>query len=276
MARSQIENRNFLAPTGFQFNLKRSPKVAFFCNEANIPDLNLGVAIQANYLRDIPTPGDKIEFGDLSLRFLVDENLENYLELQDWIRGLGYPESVQEFRDLAADGIVKGPYVKDRQNIYSDGTLQILSSNLVEGLLRNHFKNIKLSIFSDLLGSCRALCKNEKGIVSILGTGSNSCYYDGNEINMQIKSLGYLLGDEGSGYALGRVFLKKYLRGELNDRISKKFNDKYAIRNNNYKILYEKNSNKIIANFARFINENKDNKIINDLIFNHFEVKFYS
>jgi hypothetical protein len=131
MTRSQIENRNFLAPTGFKFNLKRSPKVAFFCNEANIPDLNLGVAIQPNYLRDIPTPGDKIDFGDLTLRFLVDENLENYLELQDWIRGLGYPESVQEFRDLAAEGIVKGPYAKDRQNIYSDGTLQILSSNLV-------------------------------------------------------------------------------------------------------------------------------------------------
>ena len=131
MARSQIENRNFLAPTGFQFNLKRSPKVAFFCNEANIPDLTLGVAIQPNYLRDIPTPGDKIEFGDLSLRFLVDENLENYLEIQDWIRGLGYPEEVQEFRDLASEGIVKGPYARDRQNIYSDGTLQVLSSNLV-------------------------------------------------------------------------------------------------------------------------------------------------
>jgi hypothetical protein len=131
MARSQIENRNFLAPTGFQFNLKRSPKVAFFCNEANIPDLNLGVAIQPNYLRDIPTPGDKIDFGDLSLRFLVDENLENYMEIQNWIRGLGYPESVQEFRDLAAESIVKGSYVKDRQNIYSDGTLQILGNNLV-------------------------------------------------------------------------------------------------------------------------------------------------
>ena len=131
MARDQIENRNFLAPTGFQFNLQRSPKVAFFCNEANIPDLTLGVAIQPNYLRDIPTPGDKIEFGDLSLRFLVDENLENYLELQDWIRGLGYPESVQEIRDLASEGVVKGPYVNDKHNIYSDGTLQILSNNLV-------------------------------------------------------------------------------------------------------------------------------------------------
>ena len=131
MSRSQIENRNFLAPTGFKFNLKRSPKVAFFCNEANIPDLNLGVAIQPNYLRDIPTPGDKIEFGDLTLRFLVDENLENFMEIQNWIRGLGYPEEVQEFRDLSAEGIAKGSYAKDRQNIYSDGTLQVLSSNLV-------------------------------------------------------------------------------------------------------------------------------------------------
>jgi len=128
---SQIENRNFLAPTGFRFNLKRSPKVAFFCNQANIPDLNLGIAIQPNYLRDIPTPGDKIEFGDLTLRFLVDENLENFMEIQNWIRGLGYPESVQEFRDLEAEGLLQGRYKNDRQNIYSDGTLQILNNNLV-------------------------------------------------------------------------------------------------------------------------------------------------
>ena len=128
---SQLENRNFLAPTGFKFNLKRSPKAAFFCNQANIPDLNLGEATQPTYLRDIPTPGDKISFGDLSLRFLVDENLENYMELQNWIRGLGFPESIQEFRDFESKAVLKGNFKKDRQNIYSDGTLQILSSNLV-------------------------------------------------------------------------------------------------------------------------------------------------
>ena len=128
---SQIENRNFLAPTGFKFTLKRSPGVAFFCNQANIPDLNLGIAIQPNYLRDIPTPGDKVEFGDLTLRFLVDESLENFMEVQKWIRGLGYPEEVQEFRDLEKSGLVQGNYTNDRQNVYSDGTLQILNSNLV-------------------------------------------------------------------------------------------------------------------------------------------------
>ena len=132
MARaSQIENRNFLSPTGFKFVLNRSPKVAFFCNQANIPDLFLGVTSQPNYLRDIPTPGDKIEFGDLSLRFLVDENLENFMEIQNWIRGLGYPESVQEFRNLEAEGLTQGRYIQDKQNIYSDGTLQVLNSNLV-------------------------------------------------------------------------------------------------------------------------------------------------
>jgi hypothetical protein len=131
MSSGQPQNRNFLSPTGFKFSLKRAPKVAFFCNSANIPDLNLGIAIQPSYLKDIDTPGDKIVFGDFSLRFLVDEDLENYMEIQNWIRGLGYPEEVQEFRDLNKSGIAKGNYLNDRQNIYSDGTLQVLTSSSV-------------------------------------------------------------------------------------------------------------------------------------------------
>ena len=95
-----LDNRNFLSPTGFKFSLKRSPAAAFFCNQANIPSLDLGVAVQSSYLKDIDIPGDKIQFGDLTIRFLVDEDLVNYMELQNWIRGLGYPESVSEFYDL--------------------------------------------------------------------------------------------------------------------------------------------------------------------------------
>ena len=123
-------------------------------------------------------------------------------------------------------------YKIDEIIYYGAGINNKETSDLVEGLLRNHFKNTQIDVSSDLLGSCRALCKNEKGIVSILGTGSNSCYYDGNEINMQINSLGYLLGDEGSGYSLGRSFLKKFLRNELNDKISRNFEDNYQIRKN--------------------------------------------
>ena len=124
-----LDNRNFLSPTGFKFSLKRSPAAAFFCNQANIPSLDLGVAVQTSYLKDIDIPGDKIQFGDLTIRFLVDEDLVNYMELQNWIRGLGYPESLSEFDDLEKEAI--GSVVPDGDNIYSDGTLQILSSNLV-------------------------------------------------------------------------------------------------------------------------------------------------
>ena len=126
-----IDNRNFLAPTGFKFSLKRSPGVAFFCNQANIPSLDLGIASQPSYLKDIDVPGDKIQFGDLTLRFLVDEDLVNYMEIQNWIRGLGYPESLQEFNELEKEAVLPSNYGRVGDNIYSDGTLQILSSNLV-------------------------------------------------------------------------------------------------------------------------------------------------
>ena len=63
---NQIKNRNFLSPTGFKFVLNRAPKVSFFGNEANIPALNLGIAEQPTYLRDIPLPGDNIQFEDFN------------------------------------------------------------------------------------------------------------------------------------------------------------------------------------------------------------------
>jgi hypothetical protein len=133
MARSaldnQIQNRNFLAPVGFKFTLNRAPKVAFFSNSANIPDISLGVAIQPNYLNDIPVPGDKMEFGDFTLRFLVDENLENYLEIQHWMRGLGFPESLKEIYDWQNTNEKFEQPSRSQMNLYSDGTLIILNSN---------------------------------------------------------------------------------------------------------------------------------------------------
>ena len=126
-----LSNRNFLSPVGFKFSLKRAPGVAFFCNQANIPSLDLGIAEQPTWLKNIDVPGDKIQFGDLSLRFLVDEDLVNYMELQRWIRGLGYPEDMDEFRKIEGEAVMPGNFGNSGDQIYSDGTLQILSSNLV-------------------------------------------------------------------------------------------------------------------------------------------------
>ena len=125
-----IENRNFLSPVGFKFALKRSPAAAFFCNQANIPAIDLGVAEQPSYFKNIPLPGDKLEFGDLQLRFLVDEDLVNYMEIQNWMRGLGFPEELTQYKELKEQNIL-GPMGKATDDVTSDGTLQILSSNLV-------------------------------------------------------------------------------------------------------------------------------------------------
>lgn len=127
----QIENRNFLSPVGFKFLLARAPKLAYFTNAVNLPGISLGYAEQASYLRMIPVPGDMMQFNDFTLRFLVDENLENYLEIQNWIRGLGFPDSLKEIYNLQQEETPMGQRTVPSQemNIYSDGTLQILTSS---------------------------------------------------------------------------------------------------------------------------------------------------
>ena len=126
--RNQVKNKNFLNPTGFKFILNRAPKVTFFSNQANIPGLNLGTAEQATYLTDIPVPGDKLQFQDLNLRFLVDEDLENYLEIQHWLRGLGFPDRLKEIYDWQRSNpnAPSGPL-----NYTSDGTMNVLTSSNV-------------------------------------------------------------------------------------------------------------------------------------------------
>jgi len=125
----QIENRNFLSSLGFKFTLNRAPKVAFFSNTANIPAITLGVAMQPSYTTDIPVPGDKMDFEDFTLRFLVDENLENYMEIQNWMRGLGFPESLQQIYDWQTTNEVFEQPSNSQMNLYSDGTLLVLNSN---------------------------------------------------------------------------------------------------------------------------------------------------
>ena len=122
---NQIQNRNFLAPVGFKFTLAKYPKVDFFSNSARIPEITLGTAIQPSYLKDIDVPGEKLNYGDFSLTFLVDENLENFSIIHKWMKRLGFAQSTQDYKTLTTndDG------VQDGKEAFSDGTLQILNSN---------------------------------------------------------------------------------------------------------------------------------------------------
>ena len=124
----QIQNRNFLSGVAFKFNLAKFPKVDFFSNSAIIPVLNLELAQQSSYLKNIAVPGERLTYGDFTLRFLVDENMENYKSVYDWLTGLGFPETTKEFADIIKDSDGQ----TDPKEAFCDGTLRILNSNYRE------------------------------------------------------------------------------------------------------------------------------------------------
>ena len=127
LVKTEVQNRNFLQPQGFRFQVARAPKVTFFGNAVNIPGMTLRTTVQTTPgLKDIPLPGEILDFEDLNLRFLVDEDLQNYQEVQNWMRGLGFPESLQEIYDLQNENSVLSR--EKTMNIYSDGTLTILDA----------------------------------------------------------------------------------------------------------------------------------------------------
>ena len=162
----------------------------------------------------------------------------------------------------------------ERISYYGAGINNLQAKSIVEKSIKNHFLNTEVDVFSDLLGSCRALCKDKKGVVSILGTGSNSCYFDGNQIKNKINSLGYLLGDEGSGYVLGKSFLKKHLRNEFPNNLSISFNDNFNIKENFLRDIYKGDSYNMISEISKFIYTVKKEKIINKLLIDHFTYYF--
>ncbi len=124
----QLSNRNNLSPTGFKFSLAKYPKIDFFSNTAVIPEINLGVAVQPTYLKDIPIPGDKLSFGDFSLNFMVNEDMENYLLVYNWLRAFGYPESAVEYQQLLEED-ENSMGVQTAISGMSDGSLLIYNSN---------------------------------------------------------------------------------------------------------------------------------------------------
>ena len=124
----QIANRNFLSGVGFKFNLTKFPKVDFFSNSARIPELSLELTQQASYLKNIDVPGERLSYGDFTLRFLVDENMENYQSIYDWLTGLGFPETTKEFAEIIKDKDGQ----RDPKEAFCDGTLRILNSNFRE------------------------------------------------------------------------------------------------------------------------------------------------
>jgi glucosamine kinase len=159
---------------------------------------------------------------------------------------------------------------------YGSGCSSKDKQRTVKNALAPFFPQADLFISHDLLASARAVCGKNKGIACILGTGSNTCLYDGENIVANNPSLGFLLGDEGSGGDLGRELIKYYQYGELPKEIEEKFETQYKM--NRQKLLDEvystKHPNAYCASYSTFVNENKSNPVIKQMIEERMEEFF--
>lgn len=120
----QPEQLNYLRPLGFKFIIQSLPKVTYFCQSASIPTISMGNAIQSTPFVDAPVPGDKLVFGDLSIKFMIQEDMSNYLELFNWINALGFPVSREQYASFIRAQTSK-PKGKEE---YSDSSLLVLGS----------------------------------------------------------------------------------------------------------------------------------------------------
>jgi hypothetical protein len=137
---NQPTNLNFLGQNGFRFAIKRLPAVNYFCQSVSIPSVSIGAIESPTPLAFVPRPGDRITFDPLFVKFKVDENLANYIEIFNWIEGLGHPEDLLQTRDLSRR--IKNEQVGSRPigsatTFVSDATLSILTSN------KNYNKTVK-------------------------------------------------------------------------------------------------------------------------------------
>ena len=116
------DNKNFLSPLNFKFQIKKCPHVNFFIQKVNIPDITLVAPVFPNPMVKIPVPGEHIDYGKFQISWKVDEDLTNYLEIHNWIKALGKPEDFEKTAKIYEKPIYTG------DGITSEISIAVLSS----------------------------------------------------------------------------------------------------------------------------------------------------
>jgi len=186
----------------------------------------------------------------------------------------GYNPNTHEMADFVNEITPTFLHVKNQVKKLCFYGASIYPSNTAfkEGI-EHMFPQAEIDINNDLLGTCRSLSSDEPGFVGILGTGSAGCFYDGKEIINHPPSLGYALGDEGSGAVLGKTVLNLALRNRLDPAVQQKFDLEFKLSKEEvYQFVYKREGpNTYLASFTRFLLANKSNAQMNRVIREGFE-----
>ena len=176
-------------------------------------------------------------------------------------------EMIRTFRQIPSDGI---------RNIHYYGTGCSTGPNRAKLhlVLKKAFPGAQLvEVDSDIMGAARGLCQHEPGIAGILGTGSNSCVFDGESIIEQHGGLGYILGDEGSGAVLGKMLMQDFLNNRLPVELEEELLEQYSLNRDLllHKVYREPLPNRYLASFAPFVHHHRQESYVQGLLARHFK-----
>ncbi len=189
-----------------------------------------------------------------------------------------YFVQTEEAKDILQEAFVGQINKKDIHAVhfYGAGCSSTQKQQVIQKALQDIFPHIATDVNHDMLGAARALFGNSTGIACILGTGSNSCVYDGHQITESLFSFGYMFGDEGSGAHLGKTYIADHLKEKAPQEIMNAFVDKYDLsREMILTNIYKKsNPNRFLASFTHFLREQLHHPYVYHLVQTCFEAFF--
>jgi N-acetylglucosamine kinase-like BadF-type ATPase len=189
---------------------------------------------------------------------IFTQGISPYFLNTEQIAGLVQTELCSKLKNITVEEIY----------YYGTGCANPENVKSIKKALRKVFPQANIDVNTDLMAAARAVCRHEKGIACILGTGSNSCYYDGKAIKKNSPGIGYVLGDEGSGAYLGKKVIQYYLYNTFDEDLRARFDAKFVT--NKVEILdsvYKKPlPNRYLAGFTMFLAENRGHYMIENII----------
>ncbi len=161
----------------------------------------------------------------------------------------------------------------DQIYYYGTGCSSATNRDKIAGLLARYYPHAEIDVNHDLLAAARSLCGDQPGIACILGTGTNSCLYDGRKITANVPSLGWAIADEGGGTYLGKMLVTDYYRKDMPEHLRKIFKARFELTKDGFltKIYQEPMPGRFLASFAKFINEHLSDPYMYNLVYTAFK-----
>jgi glucosamine kinase len=199
---------------------------------------------------------------DGQIRPFRSEGINPFFQDDEQISGM----LKQDFAPALGNTVIK------EVHFYGAGCAVAEKALIVEKALKNCFGQAEIRVATDILGAARALCGSEKGVACILGTGSNSCYYDGDKITDNVPSFGYLFGDHGSGADIGKTLVQLWADGELPPELRQRFEERQGNSRENIleRVYRQPFPNRFLAAYSKFVFQHLAHPFMTELVKNCF------